>query len=889
MHNDYRITIERFSGSFEMQTNSTLAKAIRFALIGGAATAALSTSIVSAADNEAKVERIEVTGSRIKRTDLEGSSPVTTIDASAIEKTGELSMADVLRRSNLNTFGSTSESSGSSAQSQSTISLRGAGSDRTLVLLNGKRMPGSPTLGGTAVNLNTIPTAAIQRIEVLTDGASAVYGSDAVAGVVNIITKKNFDGLEVSTTATNPVQDGGEEWKTHIVGGVTGDKGNMTFSFEHLNREIIYQRDRWFTSSTNVLAPSYSDATGVSIYARNFLDGKTGQFSPMAACNNSKMVGGGHVYDAGDGDRVCGYDYTSEAADHASRTYTAGYVNSEYELSDEVMFQGQGLFSRNETFGRYAPAAGWFNVAANQLDIQKFDAAGNLTGVATNPNAGRAYYRFTDVGTRDSTTTDYSTDIQLGLVGSHDDFGWDVTYHYNLAENTNAGTGYVHRPTVERYVKDGIFNFGPTGNSQSVVADIAHNTLKQDTMKFQSINAGLNFEYLELPAGAVSWYLGTEASKYQYEANVDAQTAAGDVIGSSGNGSQGDRDVYAVFAESIVPVSDDVELNFAYRYDKYSDFGSATTPKVAIRYQALEDVVVRASWGQGFRAPSLSDLLAADSFSADSAIDYLYCDVLGTPVADCKAKQYDVTRQANPELEPETSDFYNLGVIWDITDNLSTKVEYYNLSIDNVITFVSLASLLNEEQKAGYGNLSRGEITRVNDDPNGKLLSATTPQANGNGFDTTGIDFNITYSGFETDIGEFGTSYDLTYVLSYDDEEYFGGPVNNKIGRNGMPEMRFTWVLDWTHGDHSASLLTQYIDGQSEKTNPTDYSQIGSLSSQTTFDVSYGYHTSWDGKFGLGIRNLTNQDPVLDSDLEYDSSLYNLYGRTYTATYTQKF
>lgn len=874
-----------------MQVNSRLAKAVRFALVSGAATAALSSPVVLAADAESadKVERIQVTGSRIKRTDLEGSTPVTTITAADMEKTGEMSVADVLRRSNLNTFGSFAESSGSTWQSQSNISLRGAGADRTLVLLNGKRMPGSPTMGGTAVNLNTIPTAAIERIEVLSDGASAVYGSDAVAGVVNIILKKDFEGLEVSATGTNPQQAGGEEWKAHVVGGTSSDKGSLTFSFEHQNREIIYQRDRWFSSSTNILADKYADTTGVSAYARNFLDMTSGQFSPMAACDNDKMVGGGHVYDYGDGDYICGYDYTSEAADHAGRKYTAGYVTAEYELSDEIMFEGQGLFSRNETFGRYAPAAGWFNVEAGQVDIQNYDSNGNNTGTSKNTNDGRVYYRFTDVGTRDSTTIDYSTDLQVGLVGEHDSFGWDVTYHYNLAENSNYGKGYVHRPTVEALVKSGDFNFGPEGNNADVVAAISHDTLKQDTMDFQSINAGINFEAFELPAGIVGWYFGTEFMQYKYEANVDAESSAGEVIGSSGNGSGGDRDVFAIFGESIVPLTDDLELNLAFRYDDYSDFGTATTPKVALRYQVLEDVVLRASWGQGFRAPSLSDLYAADSFSADTATDYHYCEQAGTSAADCKSKQYDVTRTANSELQPETSDFYNLGAIWNITDNLSTKVEYYNLSIDDVITFVSLDSLLKEEKKVGYGNLALGDIKRVNDDPNGKVLSATTPQVNGNGFDTSGIDFNLTYAGLETVVGDFGSTFDLTYVIAYDDEEYFDGPVNNKIGRNGMPEYRFTWVVDWSYGDHAASLLTQYIDGQSEKTDPNTYEQIGSLSSQTTFDATYSYMASWNGKFSVGVRNITNEDPVLDSNLEYDSSLYNLYGRTYTATYTQRF
>ncbi len=802
-----------------MQAHAVLAKAVRLALIAGATSATLSTATVIAAEDSEKVERIEVTGSRIKRTDLEGASPITTIDAGQIEKTGVLSVSDLLRQSNLNSFGSFSERSGSSAQSQASINLRGAGSDRTLVLLNGKRMPGSPTLGGTSVNLNTIPTAAIERVEVLSDGASAVYGSDAIAGVVNIILKKDFEGLEFSASTSAPTQDGGEEWKAHVVGGVVGERGNISFSIEHLNREIIYQRDRWYSQATGHTEAKYDDTTGISAYARNFQDLTTGTFNPLTACDNPKMADGGRTFDYGGGDYICGYDYTAEAADHAARSYTAGYVNGEYELTDEVAFQAQGLFARNETFGRYAPAAGYFNVDAGAVEVKNYDKNGQFTGTSTNANAGRVFYRFTDVGTRDSETVDYSTDIQLALVGEHDEYGWDVTYHYSLAENNNFGTGYVHRPTVEKYVKDGTFNFGPEGNSADVIADISHNTLKRDTMKFHSLNAGVTFEALELPAGMVGWYFGAEALKYDFNAAVDAQTAAGDVIGSSGNGSSGTRDVVAAYMESIAPVSDDLEINFALRFDDYNDFGNATTPKLGLRYQLLDDVVVRASWGKGFHAPSLTDLYAADSFSADSATDFHYCEVNDTSVSDCKSKQYDVTRKANQNLEAEKSDFYNVGVIWDLTDNLSAKVEYYNLDIENVIQFISLDALLEQEAAVGYGNLKKGQVIRSGNSADGKILSAETPQVNGAALNTAGIDFSIDYTGFETSFGEFGTSYDQSYVLKYEEEEFFDGPVVDKIGRNGLPSLRFTWTVDWSMDDHHASIIAKYIHGQYEKTS----------------------------------------------------------------------
>ncbi|MDO6695745.1 TonB-dependent receptor plug domain-containing protein, partial [Aliiglaciecola sp. 3_MG-2023] len=177
-----------------MYTNSKLTKSIRLALAVGAASTAVLAPATAVAQDSAGVEKISVTGSRIQRSDLEGASPVISISAADIKLEGDFSVADALRSSSLNSFGSFSERSGSSAQSQATIDLRGAGSQRTLVLLNGRRFPGSPTLGGASANLNAIPFAAVERIDIMTEGGSSVYGSDAMAGVVNVILKDNYEG-----------------------------------------------------------------------------------------------------------------------------------------------------------------------------------------------------------------------------------------------------------------------------------------------------------------------------------------------------------------------------------------------------------------------------------------------------------------------------------------------------------------------------------------------------------------------------------------------------------------------------------------------------------------------------------------------------------------------
>ncbi|MEP1552965.1 TonB-dependent receptor plug domain-containing protein, partial [Paraglaciecola sp.] len=221
-----------------MFTNSKLTKSIRLAIAAGAASTVMTLpSFAVAQEAVDEVEKISITGSRIQRTDLEGSSPVISITAADIKLEGDFTVADALRSSSLNSFGSFSERSGSSAQSQATINLRGAGSRRTLVLLNGRRFPGSPTLGGASANLNAIPFAAVERIDIMTEGASAVYGSDAMAGVVNVILKENFEGLTISGGVGHRTNDEGTTSKEFsIVGGLSNDKGNITFAFDHQER-----------------------------------------------------------------------------------------------------------------------------------------------------------------------------------------------------------------------------------------------------------------------------------------------------------------------------------------------------------------------------------------------------------------------------------------------------------------------------------------------------------------------------------------------------------------------------------------------------------------------------------------------------------------------------
>lgn len=224
--------------------HNPLSAAVRFGLTAGAVgVLGLLAMPARAQEEAAQLDRIEVTGSRIKRATAEGALPVAVITREDIDVSGDVSVADFLRNTTFNSFGSFRPQSGSSAQAVATINLRGIGAARTLVLIDGRRAPVSPSLGQ-GQDLNTIPLAAVERIEILSDGASAIYGSDAIGGVVNIITRKDFSGAEMTLGVSKPKRDGGETEEGSVIFGAAGDRGNMLAGISYSNRGIIFARER---------------------------------------------------------------------------------------------------------------------------------------------------------------------------------------------------------------------------------------------------------------------------------------------------------------------------------------------------------------------------------------------------------------------------------------------------------------------------------------------------------------------------------------------------------------------------------------------------------------------------------------------------------------------
>ncbi len=335
-----------------MKKHNLLRNAVHVALTAGVATTG---GIAYAADDVAQQDKITVTGSRIQRVDIEGPAPVTVISRDDIDASGDISVAEVLRGSTFNSFGSFKPSSGSSAQSQAVVSLRGLGSGRTLVLLDGRRVANAPAFSGTGQNLNTLPLAAVERIEILRDSASAIYGSDAIGGVINVILRKDYEGLNVRAGVGRPTREGGDEATGSLVGGISSARGNLIFSLEHDEQGMIFNGDREFskvgTSAFGFLGSyfAYGPAAGESL--GTFPDARCPDRGP----GGTPAFDGSAFQDSDVSGSLCRFNYARTSANEASIRKDSLFINGTFEVSDDTQFFARTTFTRTNSFGRYAP------------------------------------------------------------------------------------------------------------------------------------------------------------------------------------------------------------------------------------------------------------------------------------------------------------------------------------------------------------------------------------------------------------------------------------------------------------------------------------------------------------------------------------------------------
>ncbi len=869
-------------------------------------------SAFAAEDEEDEDENtVTVTGSRIKRTDIEGALPVTVIDRDMIELSGESNAADFLRNMTFNSTGSFRPQSGSSAQGTASISLRGIGSSRTLVLVDGRRLPKSPSTGSNQ-DLNTIPMGAIERIEILSDGASAIYGSDAMGGVVNIITREDFQGVEImlGQSRVSIPDDGGDREQGSITFGAVSDTSSIIGGASWNKREIIYARDfYWNAGGASVFGNAYTTVNpGV--------DGVYGPYGSGAVNDDSDNFDWLSIPDGEGGTACdfegtnfftlgarCAFDFTGVSADEASTGNKSLWLKAKHEINEDWSIFTNASVNKSSSFGRYAPVPDSQYYTGIPLTPESPNNPTNPTGNVYDPmydapvivdyddddnpiyadlqsTPVNIWHRFDAVGNRDSYVDNELSEIMTGMTGQVGDVEIDFGIRKTKNKTYEIGYNYLLRSTAFDYMESGVYDLrDPYDHDASILNAMSVTTSRISHYNQDEIWISAAFDAFEMDSGFAQAFVGAEYREEDFDDQYDSLSEAGQVGGSSGNSSGGTRDVTALYFELLMPVMDDLEITIAGRRDDYSDYGSDFSPKLSARWVVTDDLTLRASFGEGFRAPTLDILTQLDSFSADSVNDEQSCLNQGQD-ADCSL-QVNGLRTANPLLGSEQSEQFAFGLAHEVNDWFNYTVDYYSIEITDRINFFSAQELINKEIAGDPAPVGLG----VERSTNGSITRVVQGYGNEGTAEVSGLDLNLVFT-YDALGGRFNHNVQIGHLL---DSRIDGG--RNLVKDPGTPADRMTIGNSFEYDDFSFGYNLNLIGEQCDSIVAGEC--VGHVPTWVTHDVQFNYFSAWEGKFTVGVRNVGEKKPPIGlgfiDSRDYDFRLYDAYGRVTYVQYTQTF
>lgn len=866
-----------------MIKRTKVASAINLAIVASITTGAFVTSSAFAAEETAKVERIEVTGSRIQRQDMETASPVTVIDAAAIKAEGFTSVDQMLQVQTSMAGAAVGSSTNNGADGVAQVDLRGMGSQRTLVLVNGRRMVNSGSGADSSVDLNSIPVAMIARVEILKDGASAVYGSDAIAGVVNIITKKDFEGFQFDVNGSGTDKGDGENGDVSMLYGFNTDGGNYTFGAAYADRRGVVQSDRdWTAPGSSSFVPqgglvgNVLDANGQPVLdakGNNLKEVKTNQGQSWAPLDN-------------------GYDFTQDSFYQTPNERRSLFANMTQELGNDVVLTADALFTNRRSNQQLAPQPGDIT-----LDVCAVGEIGNCVNLDNSMAAAGIVSRtdvygdevvdyrrrMNDVGPRIYSQNTDTWRMSAGLAGAldvHTGMNWDVSYTYGKNKAETAVANSINASKMENSIyadQDSWFSGDPISSVQG--DDVSYTEESNGGNEQQTLSAGLNGELFDLSAGAVGFAIGAEYRRESGFYNPDPIVVAGESTASQQDPTDGNYNVVSIFQEVSVPFTEKLTGEFALRLDDYSTFGKATTWKIGLTYEATDDLMVRGVAATGFRAPSISELYAGNSGSFDYLVD---------PWGQELDEQIEVNRTSDPELKPEESESYTAGLVYSpsYVDGMSVTLDYWRFKVTNAIARLDTQAGLDacyDYQTNGNPN-GQASCDIFNIGASGNLDNLTNALTNVGYQDTSGVDFNLAYN-FEGLGLDWKINNDTTYLLNFEqDGEDYTDTIDGNFG--AYAKVRNNFSISAGQDSWSVMYFNRYIGEMTDLAEGTDVDAI------LYHNISGTYHISDMTTVSLGIKNFTDEEPSRvsnGSDGGTVPEVYDTIGRTIYGGVTVKF
>jgi len=898
-----------------------------------------------AADDEA-LEEVLVTGSYLARSGFDGPSPVTVVSRDDIDKLGVPTITDILKNIPINTGSEFNFDRTNQAFTFGTaqFNLRGLGLGSTLTLLNGRRVTKSAAIandGSQFVDVNALPLNMVKRIEVLQNGASALYGSDAVAGVVNIITRSDFRGFEIDGQYQTTTQASQEDYNVNVAFGAGNDTTHVTAFFTYFERSNLQLKDRDFIPPQGTI-----NVTG---------QGMPGTFFPLNAAGTGPrpgppgtpntgpvpdprclqegfgtgpIVGPGGATRAGIDNRIggtsplpggvrgfCGFDFSSVFSIVPKEQRVVTFIEAAHEINNQFSLFAEFNFADNKAAANTSPSLPnrlpekFVVVPANNPFIPApGDPGFNPIFADGDGNPQAVGVQFRVLSLNDTPGQQITKNRMWRAMGglrfdSGDNWTGEVSYQYSRSNSDFSRTQSTLTNQVRLAVAgmlpglEGVFlnpfssSIGPDGttNDPRIIDAVIAAKQRFAVASLTTIEGHMAGDLpFELPGGAVGLAVGAQYRKDKLSVDNDDNANNGafffDRPEPDGSGS---TEVWAIFAEARLPILPSLELQLAVRHENYDGgIGNTTDPKVALRWQVVDWLGVRGSFGTSFRAPNVAQT-AIDQVGATRRQDPfkpgpggLSCQVANGIVVGPRPVSTSFNLKSNPNLKPESADNFNLGVVVEPAEGLRLSVDYWRYNYSDVITLEDTQAILNNDC-LGDGLPNDPRILR---DGSGNVALVSVQYFNASAVRTDGLDFQASYGMSAGNMGHVSVGLNASYVMNFNIRLTQGAAVIKGAGQRNktnpfrtVPQWRANVPVNWLMGAHSVNLTLRYIDSFRD-----DFSgqKVGN---HTTLDAQYALNIGrWLGRndnttLSLGAINLfNNKVPKIASEtFGFDSKIHD--------------
>ncbi|MCE2722178.1 MAG: TonB-dependent receptor plug domain-containing protein [Burkholderiales bacterium] len=853
------------------------------------------------AQDAAKVEKIEVTGSNIKRVDAEGPLPVTVISRDEIDRSAAATIGDFVRNLTVNSGGSggDGEFNGASAGSAG-ISLRGLGQKSTLVLINGRRMANhafARNLQDTFVDINSIPKGAIERIEVLKDGASAIYGSDAIAGVVNFIMRKDYTGGVIGASAGRSTEGGLGERSMNLsfgFGNLSKDRYNVFATIDYMHRDRLLLTDRKFIgqgdmSRFGIGNPFLSSSAGTWVSVAPQAAFAQGQLATVPPGTPTGVRRAAFATCLGNGFRQTLVPFAPLA--FSTGTVCANSVAPFITTFPEVNRLG---FLSRATFDLKGGTTSFTEVslASNESKlISQHQSMTNVTqvfdpvtqgsrlfnpsipvGNASNPfpTAYQLRYTFFDVGAREIKLQTDAYRVLTGLNGNAGKWEWEAAIGMSESKVKEDTSNQVDALALRNAITNNTYNFLAPTPAQTAALRIA--TQRNSTSKLTFGDAKATTTLGTMAGGDIGFAVGMDARREAINDTPDAFARGGRLLGTGSSITNGSRNVVAAYSEMVLPLAKVFEVQLAVRGDRYSDFGSALSPKVGAKWTPYDSILVRASHNRGFRAPTLTENTQTTSLTLTS--------VTGIPGG------VSVIYTGNPNLKAEKSESTSIGIVWEPTKTISMSADWYYIVQRDLVSQNGTAYIV------ANPTLFAADIVR---DSTGAITTIFDRYNNVAKVVVEGIDAEARWTVMSGKDGRLVLRTNGSYLASFQQPpainqaiaEFAGG---NAGPRGALPRTKAKIGVDYDYAGFAFSVNGNFTSGYAQKRVGPFATTQTRVPSQSTVDLSVAYSGIKNLKLFANVQNAGDKQPPFDASVGYfDVTQYDLRGRYVRAGVEYKF